>query len=86
LSGLVLDDTSWTITHLVIAARNWWAGQHVLISPAAVTRIRWNDRRIAVDIMREKIKCGPVWDPTIAIDRAYTDQVDKHRGWHLYTR
>jgi hypothetical protein len=69
---------------MVIATRNWWPGQHVLVSPGAVTEIRWADRRIVVDITREKIKCCPEWDPTIAMDRAYTNRVDTHYGWHTY--
>jgi hypothetical protein len=86
LTDIMLDDASWTIKYLVIATRNWWPGVQVLVSPAAVTHIRWEDRRVVVGIAREKIKCSPIWDPAIAIDRAYTDQVDKHYGWHPHAR
>lgn len=84
LSDVMVDDSVWSITYLVIATRNWWPGQHVLVSPGAVTEIRWADRRIAVDITREKVRCSPEWNPAMAMDRAYTNRVDAHYGWHTY--
>jgi hypothetical protein len=80
----MVDDATWSVTYLVIATRNWWPGQHVLVSPIAVTEIRWADRRIVVEISKEKIRSSPVWDSMIAIDRAYTSQVDSHYGWQSH--
>ena len=74
LSDVIVDDAVWSVTCLVMATRNWWPGQHVLVSPDAVTQIRWADRRIVVDITRQKIRCSPQWDPTIALDRAYSNR------------
>ena len=38
VENFVMDSDSWTIRYLIVATRNWWQGQHVLISPAAVKK------------------------------------------------
>jgi hypothetical protein len=86
LSDVMVEDSVWSIAYMVIATRNWWPGQHVLVSPDAVSEIRWSDRRIVVDVTREKIRCSPAWDPNVATDLGYISKVDEHYGWHANAR
>jgi hypothetical protein len=84
LYGLV-EDTGWGIRYLMIDTRNWWAGQHVLVSPFAVREIDWGDRQMRLDITREKIKASPPWQaPPDQLDQISADQLHGYYGWPGY--
>ena len=84
IENLLIDDTGWGIHYLVIDTKNWWLGQHVLLSPYAVRRIDWADREILVDVSRDVVKGSPPWDPAAIIDRAYEQRLHTYYGWPGY--
>ena len=45
VKDVLVDDKSWTIRYLVIDAEKWWAGKTVLVSPAWLTRVTWDDAK-----------------------------------------
>lgn len=84
IENLLFDDASWGIRYIVVDTKNWWPGQHVLLSPYAVRRIDWADREIAIDASREVVKGSPPWDPATMIDRAYEQRLHTYYGWPGY--
>ena len=85
VEDLVVAEDGWGIRYLVIDTRNWWAGQHVLVSPYAVREINWGDRQMRLDITREKIKASPPWHaPLTQLDQIYESQLHEYYGWPGY--
>jgi hypothetical protein len=80
----LVDGDSWDIRYLVVDTRNWWPGQHVLIVPAAVTRVSWSERRIELDVSCDQVRGSPPWDPADLVDRAYEERLHRHYSWPGY--
>jgi sporulation protein YlmC with PRC-barrel domain len=84
LENFVIDDASWGIRYLIVDTRNWWPGQHVLVSPHAVQDIRWSEHKVHLNISREQVKESPPWDPLDIIDQAYVERLHRHYHWPGY--
>jgi sporulation protein YlmC with PRC-barrel domain len=84
VENFLVDDARWDVRYLIIDTRNWWPGQHVLISPYAVQDISWPDHQIRLDVARDQVKASPPWDPLDKIDQAYERRLHDHYGWCGY--
>ncbi len=84
VENLLIEDTVWGIRYLIVDTRNWWAGQHVLVSPYAVTKVVWAEREIQLDISRAQVKASPPWDAVAMIDQVYEKQLHHHYNWPGY--
>lgn len=62
VEDFVIDDEVWAIRHMVVDTRNWLPGKKVLIAPAWVSRVRWSDRRVRVDLICDVIKGSPEYN------------------------
>jgi len=78
LSGLLVDDTDWTIRFLIADTSNWWMGKKVLISPRSATNINWTEQLIQLEISRDMVKTSPEFDPTRPLDRAFENRMAAH--------
>jgi hypothetical protein len=81
VENFLIDPASWAIRYLIIETRHWWPGEHVLISPRAVTEMSWPDHQLRLAVTRAQIKAAPKWDPAAAIDEFYEQQLHGHYGW-----
>ncbi len=84
IENMLVDDASWGIGYLVIDTRNWWPGQHVLMSPHAVRAISWSDRDVTLDVTRDQVKGSPAWNPAEVIERTYQERLHGYYGWPGY--
>jgi sporulation protein YlmC with PRC-barrel domain len=84
VENLLMEDSTWDIRYLIVDTRNWWPGQKVLVSPFAVLDIDWPERKIDLNISRDRIKGSPPWDPTVMIDQYYEKRLHSHYGWPGY--
>jgi hypothetical protein len=73
-----VDDVDWSIHYLLVDTKNWWPGKKVLISPRSAKDIDWAHNRVDLNVDRETVKNGPVYDPAMYIDRDYV------RSFHSY--
>ncbi len=81
IENLMFDDADWSVRYFVVDTRNWWFGQHVLISPLAVKTIDWFDRHVELNVSRELVTASPPWDPLTAFNDDYAKRLHKHYGW-----
>ena len=81
VENFMIDDADWSIHYFIVDTRNWWFGQHVLISPLAVKTIAWFDRHVELDVSRKQVKSSPPWDPLEAFTKLYAKQLHSHYGW-----
>lgn len=84
VEDFILDDTKWSIRYLIIDTRNWWVGQHVLVSPYAVREISWSEHEVRLDVSRDRIKASPPWNPAEIITEAYEKGLHGYYGWPGY--
>ena len=52
VQGLLLDDETWAIRHLVVRASNWWLGKDLLVAPPWVQHGRWVDGTVSASVAR----------------------------------
>jgi hypothetical protein len=88
VENFLIDEVNWAIHYLVVDTRNWWPGQHVLISPYAVRTIDWLSRDVRVDLSRETIRQSPSWKPEDIVSGPYLAELHDYYGWprHGQTR
>jgi hypothetical protein len=84
LENALLEDDGWDIRYLIVDTRNWWAGQHVLVSPHAVLGISWSEQLIYLNVSREQVKASPPWAPLDLIDEGYEKRLHHHYDWPGY--
>jgi hypothetical protein len=51
-----VDDKSWAILELIVETGHWYSGKEILISPAKVNRISYEESKVFVNLTKEDIK------------------------------
>lgn len=59
VSDIFFDEESWVVRYLVVDTGSWLTSRKVLISPYAVQRADWDDKRLPVSLTREQVKNCP---------------------------
>ncbi len=80
VDDFVVDGETWAVRYLEIATRNWWPGKKVLVPPAWIKNVSWEDSKVYVDLDREKIRNSPEYLESEPITRGYEDQLYVHYG------
>jgi sporulation protein YlmC with PRC-barrel domain len=81
VENLYIDDRSWDIRYFIVDTRNWWPGEHVVLSPLAVRQIIWPQREIKLNVACDEVKASPPWDPQKMIDEVYEQRLRRHYKW-----
>lgn len=76
----IVDDETWAIRYLEVATKNWWPGKKVLISPAWVERVSWEESKVFVAVTREAIKTCPEYLDSEPVTREYENKLYFHYG------
>jgi hypothetical protein len=76
----IVDDAIWVIRYMIVDTANWWPGKMVLISPRWIRFMKWEDRKVQIDLTREQIKSSPEYMPDQAPTRAYEERLYGHYG------
>lgn len=80
LEDFLIDDQSWAIRYVVVDTRNWLPGKRVVFSPDWISRVRWSESSVYVDLSREQVKASPEYDPQRTFDSEYADRLHDHYG------
>ncbi len=78
VEDFLLDDAGWSIHFLVVDTKNWWPGKQVLIPPRSAREINWSDRLVNLNVDRQRVKDGPAYDASTAVDGAYEKRFHDH--------
>ncbi|MBS1303311.1 PRC-barrel domain-containing protein [Loktanella sp. SALINAS62] len=84
IEDFMVDEDNWTIRYLMIDTKNWWPGKMVLVSPDWLTDIAWTDRKVFVDVTRDKVKGSPEFRESTTVNRDYEERMYAHYGVHPY--
>jgi hypothetical protein len=80
------DDQYWILHYLLVDTRNWLPGRKVLVSPKWASFINWSDRKVFIELTREKVKDSPQYTPSEPLKREYEDFLHKFYGFPPYWR
>ncbi len=78
VQNFLIEDTDWAIRFLVADTKNWWPGQHVLISPASAATIDWTQGLMNLTVDRQVVKDSPVYDAATTVDQAYERRLNSY--------
>ena len=56
VTGFMVDDKSWAIRELVVETGHWYAGKEILIAPAKVIRISYEESQVYVNLTKADIE------------------------------
>jgi hypothetical protein len=80
VESFVVDDETWSIRYLEVDTKNWWPGKKVLLSPAWVERVSWQESKVFVGVTRDAIKTCPEYLDSEPISREYENRLYFHYG------
>lgn len=84
IEDFMVEEEGWVVRYLMVDTKNWWPGKMVLISPQWLRDISWTDRKVFVDVSRDKVKSSPEYDPAATLGRGYEEQLYGHYGYAPY--
>jgi hypothetical protein len=76
----LVDDEAWRIRYLVIDTRNWLPGKKVIVAPAWIRDVSWENRQVTVDLSRDAIQASPPYEPTMQWSEDYAARLHEHYG------
>jgi hypothetical protein len=62
VDGLLVDEQSWAIRHLIVNTSNWWLGHLAMVAPQSIRKVNWVDEMIELDLDRQQVKDAPHYD------------------------
>lgn len=84
VSDFILDDDNWTVRYIEVDTGGLLPGKHVLIAPAWVRDVDWEQHAVHVKLSKEQIKTAPEYHKEDPIDRLYEETLYKHYGVEAY--
>jgi hypothetical protein len=84
LADFLVDDQTWAIRYLVVDTRNWLPGRNVVISPAWIESVSWDDSRVYVNLTRREVETAPAYDPRVPLERPLETRLHEHYGRPAY--
>jgi hypothetical protein len=76
----IIDDEAWAIRYLEVATQNWWPGKKVLLPPAWVQRMDWEQSKVHVGVTRKAIESCEEYIDGTPITREYENRLYLHYG------
>jgi sporulation protein YlmC with PRC-barrel domain len=59
VTDMMVDDRTWAIRHLVVETGHWFSGKEIVISPAQIERISYDESKVFVSVTRKAILEAP---------------------------
>jgi sporulation protein YlmC with PRC-barrel domain len=78
VEDFLLDSMTWAIRYLVVGTRNWIPGKHVVIPPAWIKEVNWDERVVRVDVSPDSVRHAPEYDSNVEFSRASETSLYRH--------
>jgi hypothetical protein len=79
----LFDDSLWTVRYLVVDTTKWLPGRQVVISPVAVGKMDWDEKRVPVSLSKEQVEKSPDLDSK-HLSREHERRYYDFYGWPYY--
>ncbi|MFH0862883.1 MAG: PRC-barrel domain-containing protein [Candidatus Altiarchaeota archaeon] len=86
IDDMILEDETWTIRYFVVDISGLLFGKKVLMSPQWVDEFVDEGKEVRLDVMKDKVKSSPIYDPDKPINREYEAVVFDYMGKPSYWR
>lgn len=84
VKDLYFDDEWWVIRYFVVATGAWLSGRRVLIAPAAVTALVWEQKQLSVNLTKQQVKNSPDIDTNEPVSLQHEREYLKYYGYPFY--
>jgi hypothetical protein len=71
VDDFIVDDASWAIRYIVVRLGSRLSGRKVLLSPDWIRSVDWPGKKVVVDVIRERVKNAPEYDPSEPVNREH---------------
>jgi len=78
------DDLKWTVRYMIARTGSWFSEKHVMLSPAAIRDVVWDEEAIYVDMTQEQIKKSPDLDLEKPVTREQEMELARYYQWPSY--
>lgn len=75
VDDVLIDPDDWSAPFLAIDTGHWLPGKRVVIAPRWATSISWEQRRIDIELTRERVEASPPLEDLDGLDRRYASQL-----------
>ena len=59
LDDLIMDDSNWELSYLVVDTRDWLPGKEVLVTPQHIRFISWKEHAVHLNLWQDSVKRCP---------------------------
>ncbi len=78
VEDFLYDDQDWSIRFLVAGTRNWRPGKEVLVPPAWIGDLHWEDRTLDLAVTREEIRMAPEYGSARPLTAEYAAELERY--------
>jgi hypothetical protein len=84
VSDLLFDERMWTTRYLVVDTTHIWQDRLILIAPAAVQKIDYEQETILLGLTQAQVEKSPLLEQNLPVSRQKEMAVLKYYGWPDY--
>ncbi|HET8727579.1 MAG TPA: PRC-barrel domain-containing protein, partial [Alphaproteobacteria bacterium] len=84
VEDFLVDEDGWRIRYMIVDTSNWLPGRRVVVSPGWIREVSWAERKVSVDLDRDRIENAPAFDPDRPVGRDYEERLYGHYGARPY--
>ncbi|MCU7495442.1 MAG: PRC-barrel domain containing protein [Ignavibacteria bacterium] len=81
---LYFDDVKWTIRYLIVETGGWLSKKQVLISPFAITKTDWQEKKLSLNLTQKQIENSPDVSTDEPVSRQNEIDLMKYYNWPRY--
>jgi uncharacterized protein YrrD len=67
VDGLLVDEQTWAIRHLIVNTSNWWLGHLAMVAPQSIQKMDEVEEMMELDLNRQQVKDAPHYDPDASV-------------------
>jgi hypothetical protein len=84
VADFLAQTDAWAIRYMVVDFSRWLPSRKVLISPAWISSVVWNAKRVHVAMTAEQVKGSQPFDPAAPVNREYEARLYDYYGRPKY--
>ncbi|MDB5797247.1 MAG: PRC-barrel domain containing protein [Paucimonas sp.] len=81
---IYFDDQKWTVRYFEVDTGGWLSGRNVLLSPASVEGVDWDNERLLVKLTRAQVENSPGLDTALPVSRQHELALSRYYGTPHY--
>jgi sporulation protein YlmC with PRC-barrel domain len=84
VKDVYFDDERWAVRYLVVDTGGWLTGRRVLISPASLDRVSYEERQVVANLSRKQVEEAPGLEAEQPVSRLYEEAHARYFGYPYY--